>query len=113
MSSDVQDTKPSVAMPEFTPEERNYIFAFAADDGRDGALYRSLSGAAYYLPSVAIGGYGLWDGSFKMLGIGFLTLIVSLGWGFFTEWRGGGYHERMGRSIVTKLRRAMDETSVR
>lgn len=111
MTEELQDRQAPLSMPQFTEEERSYIFAVAADDSQDGGIYRMLSGAAYFLPSAAIGCYGLWDGSFQMLGVGFLTLIVSLGWGFYTEWR-GGHHERIGRAIVAKLRLAMENRSV-
>ena len=98
-------------MPQFTEEERRYIFAVAPDDSQDGGIYRAMSGAAYFLPSVAIGCYGLWDGSFKMLGLGFLTLVVSLGWGYYTELR-HSHHERTGRAVIAKLRLAMENRSL-
>ncbi|THV10942.1 hypothetical protein [Rhizobium rhizophilum] len=111
MSVDMQDSESRIPMPDFTAAERSYIIAVAADDSHDNGVYRTLSGAAYFLPSVAIGCYGLWEGSFKMLGIGFLTMIVSLAWGFYTEWR-GSHHERTGRAIAAKLRQAMENRSV-
>ena len=98
-------------MPEFTAEERSYIFAVGAHDNQDSGLYRVLSGAAYFLPSMAIGCYGLWEESFKMLGIGFVTLIVSLCWGFYTEWR-NAHIERTGRTVFAKLRQAIESRSV-
>jgi hypothetical protein len=107
MSAQMQDSDDRASMPDFTAEERSYIFAVGAHDSQDGWLYRTLSGAAYFLPSIAIGLYGLWDGSFKMLGIGFVTLIVSLGWGFYTEWR-SAHVEQTGRAIFAKLRQAME-----
>lgn len=109
MSIEAHDAR--AALPDFTAEERSYIFAVGAHDNQDSGLYRTLSSAAYFLPSIAIGCYGLWDGSFKMLGIGFLTLIVSLIWGFYTEWR-SAHLERTGRAIFAKLRQAMENRSI-
>lgn len=106
----IENIDARAALPDFTAEERSYIFAVGAHDNQDGGLYRTLSGAAYFLPSIAIGCYGLWDGSFKMLGIGFLTLIVSLTWGFYTDWR-SAHIERTGRAIFAKLRQAMENRS--
>lgn len=108
MSIDSRDAR--AALPDFTTEERSYIFAVGAHDNQDSGVYRTLSSAAYFLPSMAIGCYGLWDGSFKMLGIGFLTLIVSLIWGFYTEWR-NAHIEQTGRAIFAKLRQAMENRS--
>ena len=105
-----EDGDAQAALPDFTAEERSYIFAVGAHDNQDSGVYRTLSSAAYFLPSVMIGLYGLWDGSFKMLGIGFLTLIVSLGWGLYTEWR-NAHLEQTGRAIFAKLRQAMDNRS--
>ena len=109
MSIEAHDAR--AALPDFTAEERSYIFAVGAHDNQDSGLYRTLSSAAYFLPSIAIGCYGLWDGSFKMLGIGFLTLVVSLIWGFYTEWRSAQL-ERTGRAIFAKLRKAMENRSI-
>ena len=111
MSVSTKDRDARAALPDFTAEERSYIFAVGTQDNLDSGLYRTLSSAAYFLPSMAIGLYGLWDGSFKMLGIGFLTLIVSLIWGFYTEWR-NAHIERTGRVIFAKLRRAMENRSI-
>lgn len=106
----IEDIDARAALPDFTVEERSYIFAVGPHDNEDGGLYRTLSSAAYFLPSIAIGCYGLWDGSFKMLGIGFLTLNVSLIWGFYTEWR-SAHLEQTGRAIFAKLRQAMEDRS--
>ncbi|WP_183041847.1 hypothetical protein [Rhizobium sp. AG855] len=111
MSVGMRDSEPRTPMPEFTAEERGYIFAVAAEGHQDSGFYRTVSGAAYFFPSVVIGCYGLWDGSFKILGIGFLTLIVSMAWGFYTEWRTSHY-ERTGRAIVAKLRQAIEDRPV-
>lgn len=106
----IEDIDALAALPDFTAEERSYIFAVGAHDNQDSGLHRTLSGAGYFLPSIAIGCYGLWDGSFKMLGIGFLTLNVSLIWGFYTEWR-SAHVEQTGRAIFAKLRQAMENRS--
>lgn len=106
----IEDNDARAALPDFTAEERSYIFAVGAHDNQDSGVYRTLSSAAYFLPSMEIGCYGLWDGSFKMLGIGFLTLNVSLIWGFYTEWR-SAHVEQTGRAIFAKLRKAMEHRS--
>ncbi|MGF0538442.1 hypothetical protein ACQQ2Q_10630 [Agrobacterium sp. ES01] len=108
MSDRTEDPGVRTAMPEFSQAERDYIFSVSASEERRSSLFGVVSAFAYYAPAIAIGAYGLWDGDFKVLGIGFLTLVASLVWGFAGEW-GRRNALQTGVAIVVKLRRALEQ----
>lgn len=95
-------------LPEFTDDERNYIRLVAADESGQGSMQRALGMLTFYLPSMVIGAYGLYDGSFKIVGVAFVTLSASLLWGFYGEWYAQN-HDRTGRAIFAKLRQALEQ----
>jgi hypothetical protein len=89
----------------FTQEEKAYIDLVAAtnDVTTAGLRMKVVTNMVFYIPSIVIGVYGLFSADFKVLGIGFLTLLASYAWGVFGEIR-GWYYDRLGHSVFCKIR---------
>lgn len=88
----------------FTEEEKIYIDLVAAttDVTPGGLRMKVVTNMVFFIPSIVIGCYGLYSADFKVLGIGFLTLLANLAWGFVGEIRGWHY-DKLGHSVFCKI----------
>ncbi len=87
---------------EFTEEERRYIQIMALQSEKFSASARILYNIVFYLPAVALGIYGIFDGSFKTVGVAFVTLVCSMAYAFAAEFHEARY-TRLAHSIFRKM----------
>ncbi|UHS61448.1 hypothetical protein HRR99_07930 [Agrobacterium vaccinii] len=92
---------------EFTDEERRYIELMSLQSDKVSASARILYNVVFYLPAVALGIYGIFDASLKIVGVAFVTLVCSMAYAFTAELHEARY-TMLAHSIFRKMRARME-----